>query len=766
MNKSIKTLQRVAIVSVILLVAAFFSDFTSRANEAIEYEPEQYEIDYRTIEDPQGKNYKSEIGIVKADGSEDAALIAQQTAHNLINTYADPQYHSFVNGGDNYRTTPEQEAELKALAQSLIADCTSDYDIIWTITEYVADTIYYDNEYYYGYTDTTALEPYDVYTDKKTVCFGYAKLVQTLLNYVDIPCMGINGDNHVYNAAYDSDNDRWIFLDATWCSLNVYTSDQEWVYNGVDDWCFDMSPEQMADMPNHEVYGIPGLASNESEDFYYNVIIDYTDWTDITKWSVYIMEPRKSGNLKAVSNIGGVWVKNIIGTGDWSEVTAVDLSQTKISTIAGAFRDCTNLTTVSFPDTLTQIGGYTFYNCTNLTTVNFPDALTQIVMYAFYNCQSITELDLSQTKVSSVGLRSFYNCTNLTTVSFPESLTEIEDAAFSGCKSINEINLGETRVSTIGSAAFSGNSASIISLPPTLTSIGASAFSYYIADGGAAKETLVVTELTAQQIGYEGPDKVNSPWGGRVVTISRVNPKVQLRAFVERMYTVALGREGEQSGIEYWVEKLLSGENNGAGIAQGFLLSPEFVNKNHTDSDYVKILYTTFFERVPVDNEANYWIGKLADGNRREAVLAGFVNSDEFDGLCSGYGISRGFMREDGTVINPGIIRFTERLYTKALERTGEKEGIEYWAIGIADGVLTPEEAAKSFFLSPEYVNKNTTDEQYIKALYRTFMDREAEADGLSFWKNHLNNGVTRETVLTGFARSTEFREIMAQYGL
>lgn len=242
--------------------------------------------------------------------------------------------------------------------------------------------------------------------------------------------------------------------------------------------------------------------------------------------------------------------------------------------------------------------------------------------------------------------------------------------------------------------------------------------------------------------------------------------EAQVRAFVERMYTVALGRQAETDGLQYWSNRLVTGENDGASIAHGFLLSPEFVNKAHSDSDYVKVLYATFFDRVPAQDEVSYWTGKLAGGNTREFVLAGFVNSNEFDGLCADYGISRGFMQEDGTGLNPGITRFAERLYTMALERDGEKEGIEYWALRIADGVCTPEAAAKSFFQSPEYVNKNTADEQYIKALYRTFMDREAEADGITYWKNVLNNGATREAVLAGFADSNEFKQIMASYGL
>lgn len=242
--------------------------------------------------------------------------------------------------------------------------------------------------------------------------------------------------------------------------------------------------------------------------------------------------------------------------------------------------------------------------------------------------------------------------------------------------------------------------------------------------------------------------------------------KSQLELFIERMYTVALGRAAEAEGLTYWVEKLISGESDGAGIARGFFRSSEFVDKNLEDNEYVNVLYATFFDRTPAAEEVSYWTDALAAGHSRELVLAGFVNSEEFDVLCTSYGISVGFLRENGEAINPGICHFTERLYTRVLERSSEKEGFEYWILRIADGVCTPEAAAQSFFRSPEYLRRNTTDVQYIQALYHTFMDREAESTGMTYWQDVLDNGASREAVLAGFANSDEFKGIMAEFGL
>ena len=237
-------------------------------------------------------------------------------------------------------------------------------------------------------------------------------------------------------------------------------------------------------------------------------------------------------------------------------------------------------------------------------------------------------------------------------------------------------------------------------------------------------------------------------------------------AFVTRMYTVALGRDPEEGGAEYWARQLLAYEIDGAGIASGFITSPEFVSRNYSHAEYIAVLYSTFFDREADEEGLQYWEGKIAEGYSREYMLAGFVNSDEFFSLCANFGISKGYMNEDGTVVNEGIYRFAERLYTKVLERSGEKDGIEYWVKRIANKEDTPETAAQGFFESDEYCSKNTTDEKYVKTLYVTFLDREAEQEGLNYWLNLLSSGTSREQALKEFAQSDEFKGIVAEYGL
>ncbi len=240
----------------------------------------------------------------------------------------------------------------------------------------------------------------------------------------------------------------------------------------------------------------------------------------------------------------------------------------------------------------------------------------------------------------------------------------------------------------------------------------------------------------------------------------------QVSSFVSRMYTVALDREAEQKGLDDWTNRLLTHQTDGAGIAHGFIMSDEFKNKNLPDETYVDILYRTFFDREADPDGKTTWTEALSNGNSRDFVLAGFVNSVEFDNLCVSFGITRGTMANGEKAIGPGVRQFVNRCYLKVLSREGEPAGISDWTSRIARGEETPESVAKLFFFSEEYANKNTGDEDFVETLYQTFMDRASDPAGKSDWLGRLSNGASREEVLEGFSRSQEFAGILQSFGL
>lgn len=115
-----------------------------------------------------------------------------------------------------------------------------------------------------------------------------------------------------------------------------------------------------------------------------------------------------------------------------------------------------------------------------------------------------------------------------------------------------------------------------------------------------------------------------------------------LNGFVTRLYQLCLDRDPDPAGFEYWTSRLSSGEISGSNCAAGFIFSNEFINKNYSNSSYVTYLYRILLNREPDGVGLPYWTGMLNDGSTRFDIFKGFVNSQEWIGICNSYGINPG----------------------------------------------------------------------------------------------------------------------------
>ncbi|MDR0696252.1 MAG: leucine-rich repeat protein [Christensenellaceae bacterium] len=173
-----------------------------------------------------------------------------------------------------------------------------------------------------------------------------------------------------------------------------------------------------------------------------------------------------------------------------------------IKIAAGAFSGATNITSVTIPDSVTEIGENAFFGCINISEINIPQTVTSIGKGAFAGCSSITSITLPNGIVSVQALtfadctslrkvefprtsgflriddQAFQNCTTLFDFTLPESLKTIGKYAFENCNSINSLQgIQYTQLYEIGDFAFRGcTSLDRVTLPNTLRSIGEEAF--------------------------------------------------------------------------------------------------------------------------------------------------------------------------------------------------------------------------------------------------------------------------------------------------
>ena len=235
----------------------------------------------------------------------------------------------------------------------------------------------------------------------------------------------------------------------------------------------------------------------------------------------------------------------------------------------------------------------------------------------------------------------------------------------------------------------------------------------------------------------------------------------QIRAFVERLYTEVLGRESETDGAYYWYSELYNFKVTGADVGMLFVTSAEFRERNVSDDQFLKIMYKTFFNREADTDGFNYWKGLLSSGTARETVAKCFIDSQEWSDTCAKYGIRSGCSIKSKVKITPTdkTYAFVERMYLTALGRAYDSEGREYWAGLLANFDTTGEAVGVEFFLSPEMESYNLSNKEFVNRLYLTFMDREADNDGMTFWIDQLEKGHSRKEVVLGFTRSPEFEE-------
>lgn len=165
--------------------------------------------------------------------------------HNtaILGEWIDPRTYLPAEG-----SIPEAIA---ALSNTICDGITDEYEKLLTIHDWVAENLYYDMDDYRNSGSHSYAGVEDLLVGKRSVCQGYADLLTMLVRAQGIPCRQISGyalgmsatgywtddnvdrtaSNHAWNQAYV--NHRWVNLDATWDSDNVYENG-EYIYGGID----------------------------------------------------------------------------------------------------------------------------------------------------------------------------------------------------------------------------------------------------------------------------------------------------------------------------------------------------------------------------------------------------------------------------------------------------------------------------------------------------------------------------------------------------
>lgn len=173
---------------------------------------------------------------------------------------------------------------------------------------------------------------------------------------------------------------------------------------------------------------------------------------------------------------------NVVYNGETYPVTSI---------FNGAFEDCTEITSVHIPESVTYIGIWAFKGCSKLASFTIPNSVTKVGYDAFTNtawydsqpdgllykdhillgynyngskpeghieiengtrviafgsmgsCPGIISVSIPNT-IKEIGYMTFWKCESLTSINIPSSITTIEAGAFGYCSNLTSIYFDNT----------------------------------------------------------------------------------------------------------------------------------------------------------------------------------------------------------------------------------------------------------------------------------------------------------------------------------
>ena len=113
----------------------------------------------------------------------------------------------------------------------------------------------------------------------------------------------------------------------------------------------------------------------------------------------------------------------------------------------------TNVTSIIFPDSVTEIGIGCCANCTSLQKVILPKNLKTIDTLLFYKCKALKQIILPN-GIKTIDKATFYN-SGLSSIEIPDTVYYINSIAFTNCAKLKTVTLGKS-IEAIGDQAFVG----------------------------------------------------------------------------------------------------------------------------------------------------------------------------------------------------------------------------------------------------------------------------------------------------------------------
>ena len=182
-------------------------------------------------------------------------------------------------------------------------------------------------------------------------------------------------------------------------------------------------------------------------------------------------------NGKKVTSIGSYTFSQLnIDTLEYeTTITSITIPNSVTNIANSAFCFCNKLTSITIPNSVTSIGEGAFFECTSLKSIKLPDGITSFSKNLFSDCESLTSITISN-KITSIGDSAFSGCSSLANITIPNNVKSIGNGAFSGCSSLIDITIPKSITNIDNNTFCNCTSLKNVTIPDSVTSIGINVF--------------------------------------------------------------------------------------------------------------------------------------------------------------------------------------------------------------------------------------------------------------------------------------------------
>jgi len=364
-----------------------------------------------------------------------------------------------------------------------------------------------------------------------------------------------------------------------------------------------------------------------------------------------------TGAVEIPGTIGGYPVTTLSWNSfsECTKITSVTIpeSVTRIETMA--FYGCESLESVNIPKNVEWMGNYTFQNCTALKNVSIADGVKVIDMGVFMDCSSLQKISIPAS-VNEISSMAFYG-TGLRNVVIPSGVKKIWGGAFGSCEFLESVVM-EDGVEELKGGLFSESSVKSVTIPASVKIIESDTFSYcgkleeinvasgnknYFSENGVlfnkAKTILIRYPASKSDSSYIIPECVR---------------EIESEAFKASNNLVSVTYPSELKFIGYeafsYCEKLKSAEiPEGTEILEGWAYAYCENLEEITLPDSLESVGGYILEETPYYNNSSNWVNNLLYIGKH-LVCA----SENFAGECN---VKSGTLTiaADAFYSNPGI---------------------------------------------------------------------------------------------------------------